>query len=101
MNEHSRVFHLQSEHYEEKLGDLIKETSDDALENGWLLECNKRIDQSRHFFEQVEHYYCPSCQKLDCEFSKIAINFSEFYFSILRFISPLLVLQYHNPAIIK
>jgi len=65
MNEHSRVFHLQSEHYEEKLGDLIKETSDDVLENGWLLVCNKRIDQSRHFFEQVEYHYCPSCQKLE------------------------------------
>ena len=65
MNEHSRVFHLQSEHYEEKLGDLIKETSDDALENGWFRGVDKRIDQSRPYIEQIEYLYCPSCQMLE------------------------------------
>lgn len=64
-NEHSRVFHLQPEHYEEKLGDLIKETAEDALENGWFREFDKRVDQSRTYIEQVEYLYCPSCQKLE------------------------------------
>ena len=69
-NEYSKVFHLQPEHYEEKLGDLIEEVSQEAQDRGWV-DGGKYVKKKggedracipRHWEETyIPFLYCTSC----------------------------------------
>ena len=61
----------------------------------WLFPCS--------FFDHQGAFDCKKLQgnSQSCRYHPVLARFNAFYFSILRFISSLLVLQYYNSAIIK
>jgi len=62
-NEYSKVFHLQPEHYEQKLGDLIEEVSQEAQDEGWVDEGKyvKRKEGGKWGVTYIPFLYCTSC----------------------------------------
>ena len=75
-NRFSSEFFIWENHYEEKLGDLVKKTAEESLKEGWVKEIRQTPYDIRPHqdtaYETVEYLYCPHCQKLEEELTKEA-----------------------------
>ena len=70
-NRFSSEFFIWENHYEEKLGDLVEKTLIEAVnEGGWDFEIDD-ANQNKPLIEKVDYIYCPHCQKLDEESTKV------------------------------